>query len=75
MKINKLVTSYGIITNPDKHIAKMVIKQPYLAKFIIEKPIEKELQQLKASGIQLMPVSQGLAPKTSSPGLKINKLI
>lgn len=75
MKINKLVTSYGVITNPDKHIAQMAIKQPYLTKFIIEKPIEKRLQQLKASGIQLIPVSPGLAQKTSLPGLKINKLI
>ena len=74
MKINKLVTSYGVITNPPKHIAEMVIKRPFFAKTIIEKPIEKSLQQLKDTGIQLVPVSPGLIPKSSLLGLKMNKL-
>ena len=74
MKINKLVTSYGVITNPSEHIAKMVIKSPFSAKAIINKPVAKSLQQLKDSGIKLVPVSPGLTPKSSLAGLKINKL-
>ena len=74
MKINKLVTSYGVITNPSEHIAKMVIKSPFSAKTIINKPVAKSLQQVKDSGINLVPVSPGLNPKSSLTGLKINKL-
>ena len=48
MKITKLITPYGIIKNPSKIIAEMVMIQPFNAKAVIDKTFEKSIQYICA---------------------------
>lgn len=57
MKITKLKTSYGVINNPSEMVAKMVLRNPYNAKSIVNKSFEKSMQYLKENGIKLVHVT------------------
>lgn len=57
MKITKLITPYGIINNPSEMVAKMVLRNPYNAKSIVNKSFEKSMQYLKENGIKLVHVT------------------
>ena len=55
MKITKLITPYGIIKNPSKIIAEMVMIQPFNAKAVIDKTFEKSIQYIRENGIKVVP--------------------
>ena len=57
MKITKLKTPYGVINNPSEMVAKMVLRNPYNAKSIVNKSFEKSMQYLKENGIKLVHVT------------------
>lgn len=57
MKITKLITPYGIINNPSEMVARMVLRNPYNAKSIVNKSFEKSMQYLKENGIKLVHVT------------------
>ena len=44
MKITKLKTPYGVINNPSEMVTKMVLRNPYNAKSIVNKSFEKSMQ-------------------------------
>ena len=47
MKVTKLKTPYGVINNPSELVTKMVLRNPYNAKSIVDKSFEKGLQYIK----------------------------
>lgn len=57
MKINKLITQYGVINKPTATIARLVITHPSSAKSIIDKPVEKGIAYIVEKGIKLIPVA------------------
>ncbi len=57
MKINKIKTPYGVINNPSELVSKMVLRNPYNAKSIVNKSFEKSIQYIKENGIKLLPVN------------------
>lgn len=57
MKITTLKTPYGVINNPSESVAKMVLRNPYNAKSIVNKSFENGLQYLKDNGIKLVHVA------------------
>lgn len=59
MKITTLKTPYGVINNPSEMVAKMVLRNPYNAKSIVNKSFEKSMQYIKENGIKLVPVTSG----------------
>ena len=59
MKIAKLKTQYGVINNPSEMVAKMVLRNPYNAKSIVDKSFEKSIQYIKENGIKLLSVNSG----------------
>lgn len=59
MKVTKLKTPYGVINNPSELVTKMVLRNPYNAKSIVDKSFEKGLQYIKENGIKLLSVTSG----------------
>ena len=57
MKITKLKTPYGVINNPSEMVTKMVLRNPYNAKSIVNKSFEKSMQYIKENGIKLVTVT------------------
>ncbi len=57
MKITKLKTPYGVINNPSEMVAKMVLRNTYNAKSVVNKTFEKSMQYLKENGIKLLHVT------------------
>lgn len=57
MKITTLKTPYGVINNPSEMVTKMVLRNPYNAKSIVNKSFEKSMQYLKDNGIELVHVA------------------
>ncbi len=55
MKIAKLITPYGIIKNPPEIIAEMVMIQPFNAKAVIDKTLEKSIQYIRENDIKVVP--------------------
>lgn len=59
MKITKLKTVYGVINNPSELVTKMVLRNPYNAKSIVDKSFAKSIKDIKENGIKLLPVTSG----------------
>lgn len=59
MKITKIKTIYGVINNPSELVTKMVLRNPYNAKSIVDKSFAKSIKDIKENGIKLLPVTSG----------------
>ena len=59
MKITKIKTVYGVINNPSELVTKMVLRNPYNAKSIVDKSFAKSIKDIKENGIKLLPVTSG----------------
>lgn len=47
----------GVINNPSEMVTKMVLRNPYNAKSIVNKSFEKSMQYIKENGIKLVSVT------------------
>lgn len=68
MKINKLITQYGVINKPTATIARLVITHPSSAKSIIDKPVEKGIAYIVENGVKLIRTTERPVDKN----LKLN---